>query len=117
MSNRITFQIQSDDVSHLLLLNRRNQAVEPALFAAELEKFKPFQSSLVATVQYEQSVVSEITQLWKALKDLAGRGTGARKWEEREKRKRETNHVHNRNAGFVEGIDGRFRGHADSTDK
>lgn len=83
-------QIQSDDVSHLLLLNRRNQAVEPALFAAELEKFKPFQNSLVSTVQYEQAVLVEITQLWKGLKDLAGRGPGARKWEEREKRKKET---------------------------
>ena len=72
------------------MLNRRNQAVEPALFAAELEKFKPFQNNLIAAVQYEQAAVAEIAQLWKSLKDLAGRGPGARKWEEREKRKRET---------------------------
>ena len=84
------FQIQTDDVSHLLLLNRRNQAVEPTLFAAELEKFKPYQSRLASTVQYEQAALKEITQLWKALRDLAGRGPGARKWEERERRKRET---------------------------
>lgn len=77
-------------MSHLLLLNRRNQAVEPTLFAAELEKFKPFQNSLVACGQYEQAVLLEITQLWKGLKDLAGRGPGVRKWEEREKRKKET---------------------------
>lgn len=77
-------------MSHLLLLNRRNQAVEPALFAAELEKFKPFQNNLIAAVQYEQASVAEIAQLWKSLKDLAGRGPGARKWEEREKRKRDT---------------------------
>ncbi|KAH8112835.1 BRO1-domain-containing protein [Phellopilus nigrolimitatus] len=69
-------KIQTDDVSHLLLLNRRNQAVEPTLFAAELEKFKPYQSRLAATVQYEQVALLEITQLWKGLKDLAGRGPG-----------------------------------------
>lgn len=88
--NRSASQIQSDDVSHLLLLNRRNQAVEPALFAAELEKFKPYQSRLASTVQYEQAALQEITQLWKSLKDLAGKGPGARKWEERERRKRDT---------------------------
>ena len=60
------------------------------MFAAELEKFKPFQNNLIAAVQYEQAAVAEIVQLWKGLKDLAGRGPGARKWEEREKRKRET---------------------------
>ncbi|KAL5520897.1 BRO1 [Sanghuangporus sanghuang] len=104
-------KIQSDDVSHLLLLNRRNQAVEPALFAAELEKFKPFQNSLVATVQYEQTVLSEITQLWKGLKDLAGRGPGARKWEEREKRKRETMRRFTRaRDGYMEVRDGLAKG-------
>ncbi|KAL5514594.1 hypothetical protein ACEPAG_1910 [Sanghuangporus baumii] len=104
-------KIQSDDVSHLLLLNRRNQAVEPALFAAELEKFKPFQNSLVSTVQYEQTVLSEITQLWKGLKDLAGRGPGARKWEEREKRKRETMRRFTRaRDGYMEVRDGLAKG-------
>ncbi|THG94683.1 hypothetical protein EW145_g8096, partial [Phellinidium pouzarii] len=83
-------KIQTDDVSHILLLNRRNQAVEPALFAAELEKFKPYQNRLAATVQYEQVALQEITKLWKGLKDLAGRGPGARKWEERERRKKDT---------------------------
>ena len=60
------------------------------MFAAELEKFKPFQNNLIAAVQYEQAAVAEIVQLWKGLKDLADRGPGARKWEEREKRKHET---------------------------
>ncbi|EJD01878.1 BRO1-domain-containing protein [Fomitiporia mediterranea MF3/22] len=104
-------KIQSDDVSHLLLLNRRNQAVEPALFAAELEKFKPFQNSLISTVQYEQAVLGEITQLWKGLKDLAGRGPGARKWEEREKRKKDTMRRFTRaRDGYMEVRDGLAKG-------
>lgn len=31
-------QVQSDDLSHLLLLSRRNPGVEPTLFAAELKR-------------------------------------------------------------------------------
>ncbi|EEB98455.1 hypothetical protein MPER_02030, partial [Moniliophthora perniciosa FA553] len=81
-------KIQSDDVSHLLLLNRRNTGVEPALFAAELEKFRPYQQRLAATVHHQEVTLQEITSLYKSLKDLAGRGPGARKWEEREKRKK-----------------------------
>ncbi|KZT26165.1 BRO1-domain-containing protein [Neolentinus lepideus HHB14362 ss-1] len=83
-------KVQNDDVSHLLLVNRRNAGVEPTLFAVELEKFRPYQQRLSATVHAQQVVIQEITQLWKGLKDLAVRGPGARKWEEREKRKKDT---------------------------
>ncbi|KAJ8700569.1 bck1-like resistance to osmotic shock [Pleurotus ostreatus] len=83
-------KIQSDDVSHLLLLNRRNSGVEPALFANELEKFRPYQQRLAATVVHQQAALQEVAQLWKTLKDSAGRGPGAKKWDEREKRKRDT---------------------------
>jgi hypothetical protein len=82
-------QIQTDDVSHLLLLNRRNTNVEPTIFASELEKFRPYQQRLSQTVHHQQSTIQEITQLWRALKDMGGR-TGARKWDERERRKKET---------------------------
>jgi tyrosine-protein phosphatase non-receptor type 23 len=77
-------------VSHILLLNRRNSGVEPTLFAAELEKFKPYQQRLNATVQAQEVALQEVSQLWKSLKELAGRGPGARKWEERERRKKDT---------------------------
>ena len=82
-------QIQSDDVSHLLLLSRRNPSVEPTIFAAELEKFRPYQQRLGQTVHHQQTTIQEITQLWRSLRDLGGRG-GARKWDERERRKKET---------------------------
>ncbi|KAJ3552536.1 hypothetical protein NM688_g4103 [Phlebia brevispora] len=81
-------KVQSDDVSHLLLLNRRNTGVESTLFAGELEKFKPYQQRLASTVHHEQATLQEVTTLWRTLKDLAGRGPGARKWEERERRKK-----------------------------
>ncbi|KAF8655014.1 hypothetical protein AX16_003285 [Volvariella volvacea WC 439] len=82
-------KIQSDDVSHLLLLNRRNSAVEPTLFATELEKFRPYQQRLEATVHHQRAALQEVAQLWKNLRDLAGRGPGARRWEDRERRKKD----------------------------
>ena len=77
-------------MSHLLLLNRRNTGVESTLFAGELEKFKPYQQRLAATVHHEQHNIQEITALWRSLKERGGRGPGARKWEERERRKKDT---------------------------
>ncbi|KAH9968158.1 BRO1-like domain-containing protein [Russula dissimulans] len=82
-------KIQVDDVSHLLLLSRRNPNVEPTIFAAELEKFRPYQQRLGQTVHHQHATIQEITQLWRTLKDLGGRG-GARKWDERERRKKES---------------------------
>ena len=55
-----------------------------------MEKFRPYQQRLASTVHHQEVALSEVTTLWKGLKELAGRGAGARKWEEREKRKVET---------------------------
>ncbi|KAJ3814623.1 BRO1-domain-containing protein [Lentinula lateritia] len=77
-------KIQTDDVSPLLLLNRRNTAVEPTLFAAELEKFRPYQQRLGQTVVQQEVVLSEVGAFWKSLREMS-----ARKWEEREKRKKD----------------------------
>ncbi|KAK7036694.1 bck1-like resistance to osmotic shock [Paramarasmius palmivorus] len=104
-------KIQTDDVSHLLLLNRRNSGVEPALFAAELEKFRPYQQRLAATVHHQEVTIQEITSLYKNLKDLAGRGPGARKWEEREKRKKSaTRRFQRARDGYMEIRDGLAKG-------
>ncbi|KAJ3893854.1 BRO1-domain-containing protein [Lentinula edodes] len=80
-------KIQTDDVSHLLLLNRRNTAVEPTLFAAELEKFRPYQQRLGQAVAQQEVVLSEVGAFWKKLREMSG--SLARKWEEREKRKKD----------------------------
>ena len=100
-------QIQADDVSHLLLLNRRNSSVEPTLFAAELEKFRPYQQRLAATVHHQQIVLQEIQGMWKSLRDSAGRGPGAKKWEEREKRKKDAvRRISRARDGYMEVRDG-----------
>ncbi|RSH81673.1 bck1-like resistance to osmotic shock [Apiotrichum porosum] len=56
-------KIQNDDVSNLLLLNRRSQNVEPQLFATELEKFHPYQSRLAATIAASKSITTELEAL------------------------------------------------------
>ena len=100
-------QIQADDVSHLLLLNRRNTNVEPALFAVELEKFRPYQQRLTATVHHQQVALQEIQSMWKTLRDTAGRGPGAKKWEEREKRKKDAiRRISRARDGYMEVRDG-----------
>ncbi|KAJ7083734.1 BRO1-like domain-containing protein [Mycena belliarum] len=82
-------KIQTDDVSHLLLLNRRNTGVEPTLFAAELEKFRPYQQRLAATIHHQESALQDVAARWKALKDLTDYKSPARKWDEKEKKRKE----------------------------
>ncbi|TFY59565.1 hypothetical protein EVJ58_g5699 [Rhodofomes roseus] len=104
-------KVQTDDVSHLLLLNRRNPGAENNLFAGELEKFKSYQQRLTATVHHEQVTIQEVSTLWRALKDLAGRGPGAKKWEERERRKKDTIRRFSRaRDGYMEVRDGIAKG-------
>ncbi|KAJ7905099.1 BRO1-domain-containing protein [Mycena leptocephala] len=82
-------KIQTDDVSHLLLLNRRNTGVEPTLFAAELEKFRPYQQRLAATIHHQEVALQDVAARWKMLKDFTDFKSPARKWDEKEKRRKE----------------------------
>ncbi|CAE6369525.1 unnamed protein product [Rhizoctonia solani] len=83
-------KVQNDDVSHLLLLNRRSgPAVETALFASELEKFRPYQSRLAATVHHQQAALQEAGNLLKQLQNERGRGAWAKKWEAGEKKRKD----------------------------
>nr|GAT46255.1 predicted protein [Mycena chlorophos] len=82
-------KIQTDDVSHLLLLNRRNTGVEPTLFAAELEKFRPYQQRIAATIHHQEVALQDVATGWKALKDFADSRSSTRQWDEKDKRRRE----------------------------
>jgi len=52
----LTDKIQAGDVSHLLLLNRRNPGAEQSLLAAELENFQTYQQRLGTTVHNQQAI-------------------------------------------------------------
>ncbi|TXT08860.1 hypothetical protein VHUM_02988 [Vanrija humicola] len=56
-------KIQNDDVSNLLLLNRRSQNVEPQLFATELEKFRPYQNRVAAAIAASKGITTELEAL------------------------------------------------------
>lgn len=60
-------QVQGDDISHLLILNRKSQNIEPTLFAAELEKFKPHQSRITSTLHHQKATIADITASFKSI--------------------------------------------------
>lgn len=82
----IILQIQSDDVSHLLLVNHRGANAEQTVFATELEKFRQYQSRLGATLAHQEAILEEVALTWKALKSGRGR-TWVKKAESVEKRR------------------------------
>ncbi|KAH9815986.1 BRO1-like domain-containing protein [Melampsora americana] len=60
-------RIQADDISQLLILNRKVQNVEPALFSAELEKFRAHSGRISATLHIQTSTIQELVAQYKAL--------------------------------------------------
>ncbi|KAL9935822.1 hypothetical protein V8E36_005399 [Tilletia maclaganii] len=74
-------RIQTDDISHLLILNRRNTPAngqETSLFQAELEKFKPHQQRIALSIKQQASLVADLTEAWKELTESPqGRSTRA----------------------------------------
>ncbi|KAJ9476652.1 Vacuolar-sorting protein BRO1 [Pseudozyma hubeiensis] len=78
-------KIQTDDISQVLVLNRRAQNVDSSIFAAELEKFKPHQNRIAVSLHHQQSLLAEVETTFKELAELpASRSAGA-KWDEKEK--------------------------------
>lgn len=74
-------RIQTDDISHILILNRRAAPdAQNQLFQQELEKFRPL-TQLIARSQSEQDrIVGEIERLWESLNNAPeGRGR-AQEW-------------------------------------
>ncbi len=65
-------KVQADDVSHLLLLNRRTQGVEPTLFATELEKFRPYQSRIGSAIASQGAILGEMASLIKQVESGKG---------------------------------------------
>ncbi|CAE6453765.1 unnamed protein product [Rhizoctonia solani] len=105
-------KVQNDDVSHLLLLNRRSgPAVETALFASELEKFRPYQSRLAATAHHQQAALQEAGNLLKQLQNERGRGAWAKKWEEGEKKRKDAvTRIARAREGWIEVREGAGKG-------
>ncbi|KAI7851752.1 BRO1-like domain-containing protein [Circinella umbellata] len=56
-----------DDISNVLILNKKTSNVEQQIFTAELEKYKPHKQRISATIQQQQQTIRELTDAFKAL--------------------------------------------------
>ncbi|TIB76076.1 BRO1-domain-containing protein [Wallemia mellicola] len=57
-------KIQNDDVSHLLILNRKAQQVESDMFGSELEKFKDDQKMIDNSISEQLKRLEELNGSW-----------------------------------------------------
>lgn len=74
-------KIQSDDISHILILNRRAPPeAQNQLFQQELEKFRPLTQRISRSQSEQDRIVGEIENAWESLNNAPeGRGR-AQEW-------------------------------------
>lgn len=77
-------KIQTDDISQVLVLNRRAQNVDSSIFAAELEKFKPHQNRIAVSLHHQQALLAEVETAFKELIELPASKAAGAKWDEKE---------------------------------
>ncbi|PWZ02513.1 BRO1-domain-containing protein [Testicularia cyperi] len=78
-------KIQTDDISQVLVLNRRSQNVDASIFNAELEKFKPHQNRIAVSLHHQQALLSELNNAVQELRELPAAKAGGSKWDEKER--------------------------------
>ncbi|KAM0751246.1 BRO1-domain-containing protein [Meredithblackwellia eburnea MCA 4105] len=105
-------RVQGDDISHLLILNRKGSAaVEPTLFATELEKFRPHQTRISSTLHHQQTTLTEISNDFKALSESKKARDLQSHWGAAEAKKRElVNRFNKARDGYFEVREGVQRG-------
>ncbi|PKK76655.1 BRO1-domain-containing protein [Rhizophagus irregularis] len=65
--NDLKDKTHQDDISHLLILNKKSQNIEPQLFATELEKFSPYRNRITASIHHQQVLLQDLTTNYKSL--------------------------------------------------
>jgi hypothetical protein len=58
-------KVHKDDISSVLILNSKVPNVEEKVFKSELEKFRPYQDRLEATIHHQQNMLKELQTTWK----------------------------------------------------
>ncbi|CAO3596744.1 unnamed protein product [Absidia cylindrospora] len=79
---------RQDDISQLLLLNKKSNA-EQHLFMSELEKYRPHQQRIAATIHQQQQQIQELTAAFKALVEGEQAQKLQSKWDKMERQKRQ----------------------------
>ncbi|GBB99531.1 hypothetical protein RclHR1_03550011 [Rhizophagus clarus] len=65
--NDLKEKTHQDDISHLLILNKKSQNIEPQLFATELEKFSPYRNRITSSIHHQQALLQDLTANFKTL--------------------------------------------------
>ncbi|KAJ1963887.1 bck1-like resistance to osmotic shock, partial [Dimargaris xerosporica] len=60
---------RQDDISHILLLNRRNKDLEPQIFTNELNKYTPIVEKVDHTVDQQRELIQSLSEAFKLLMD------------------------------------------------
>lgn len=72
---------RKDDISDVLMFNKKNPDLEKRVFASELEKFKPHQTRISATISRQEQLIEEMTVTFSSmLKNKSGQAK-QHKWE------------------------------------
>ncbi|GAA5999279.1 Bro1p [Rhodotorula paludigena] len=83
-------KVQGDDISHILILNRKGAAdVQPSLFATELEKFRPHQQRLTQTLTAQQQALSDVNAGFKELTEGSKARQVQGQWAAAERKKKD----------------------------
>jgi len=87
--NDLKEKTHQDDISHLLILNKKSQNIEPQLFATELEKFSPYRNRITASIHHQQALLQELTANFKSLMESDEAKTLQTRWDHAERRRRD----------------------------
>lgn len=77
-----------DDISQLLILNKKNINIEQQIFTSELEKFRPHQQRITASIHHQQQVIQELTTAFKAVMDGEEAQKLQKRWDAAERQRR-----------------------------
>ncbi|CAG8650744.1 3488_t:CDS:2, partial [Ambispora leptoticha] len=78
-----------DDISHLLILNKKTQNIEPQLFATELEKFTPYRHRITASIHHQQALLQELTGFYKNLMEGNEARALQNRWDQIDRKRKE----------------------------
>ncbi|CAG8561009.1 2986_t:CDS:2, partial [Acaulospora colombiana] len=87
--NDLKDKTHQDDISHLLILNKKTQNIEPQLFATELEKFAPYRNRITASIHHQQALLQELTVLYKNLMEDEEARTLQERWDQVERKRKD----------------------------
>ncbi|CAG8701624.1 17823_t:CDS:2 [Cetraspora pellucida] len=87
--NDLKEKTHQDDISHLLILNKKTQNIEPQLFATELEKFSPYRNRITSSIHHQQALLEELTVFYKNLVGGEEARSLQERWDQADRKKKE----------------------------